>query len=288
MTVAVVVTWNAREATMQCLESLRGVRVVCVDNGSSDGTYEAVESGFRDVELIRNDRNLGYTGGTNVGIRRALERRADWVLLLNNDAVADAGLVGALRRASVERPDAGVLACKVLSARRPELVEYAGATFRPLLGYSGRQHGYGRRDDGRFDERRDVGRATGAAMAVSRAAIERVGLLDEELFMYVEDVDWCVRIRSAGFAIVFVPDARVYHYGASVFGGRRSPDSLYYHARNTLAISQRHRPLPSGLRLLRETVVVATHLLQARRGDAVRAVLEGRRDYRTGQMGVRM
>jgi GT2 family glycosyltransferase len=288
MIVAVVVVWNGRAVTMECLESLRGMNVVCVDNASTDGTYEAIEREHPDVDLIRNDRNLGFAAGNNVGIRRALELGADWVVLLNNDVVAERGLAAALSRASAWRPDAGVLACKVLFAQQPAVVEYAGARFYALLGYSGRQRGYGRRDHGRFDQRRDVGRATGAAMAVSRAAIEQVGLLDEQLFMYVEDVDWCLRIRAAGFAVVFVPDACVRHRGGSALGGRASSVALYYHARNTLAVSDRYYPLPPGLRALRQGVVLATHLLQARRADAARAVVEGWRDYRAGRMGARM
>jgi GT2 family glycosyltransferase len=95
------------------------------------------------------------------------------------------------------------------------------------LGYSGRQDGFGQRDDGRFDTLRDVDRATGAAMAVSRAAIERAGLLDESLFAYAEDTEWCLRIREAGFGVVFVPDARVWHVGSASTGGLRSPTSIY-------------------------------------------------------------
>src|SRR5207253_1789240 len=111
------------------------------------------------------------------------------------------------------------------------------------------------------DGLRDVGRATGAAMAVSRAAIDAAGLLDERLFVYVEDTDWCLRIRAAGAAIVFVPGARVWHAGGLAWGGRASPGALYYNARNMLAVAERHRPLPRGLRGVRRCVIVGTHLL---------------------------
>src|SRR5262249_14454479 len=152
----------------------------------TDGSDEEVERRFPDVELIRNGANLGFAGGCNVGIRRALERGADWALLLNNDAIAEPGLAAALARAADARRDAGVLACKVLF-EDGATVMYAGASFDATLGYSGRRTGFGEPDT--FDERRDVDRADGAAMAVSRAALERVGLLDERLFAYVEDVD---------------------------------------------------------------------------------------------------
>jgi GT2 family glycosyltransferase len=285
---AVVLNWNGGTDTLAALASLRGVPAICVDNGSSDGSDAAVAERFPDVELIRTGANLGYAGGNNVGIRRALERGADWVLLLNSDAVAEPGLAEALAGAAAARPDAGLLACKVLFAEG-ETVQYAGARFRAWLGWSGRQAGHGRPDEPGAGG--DVERADGAAMAVSRAAVERAGLLDEELFAYVEDVDWSLRIRRAGLAVVYVPEARVRHAGSGATGGRASTTNLYYDTRNTIAVCERHRPLPPGLRGLRRAVVVAAHLAQAAahpdRPAAVRAVLAGWRDARAGRLGQR-
>jgi GT2 family glycosyltransferase len=282
--VAVVLNWNGGDDTLRAVESLAGVETIVVDNGSTDGSDAAVEA--LDVELVRTGANLGFAGGNNVGIRAALDRGADWVLLLNNDAVADPGLPAALERAAAERRDAGLLACKIYL--RDDVLQYAGADFNAALGYSGRLAGYGRRDDGRWDALRDVGRADGAAMAASRTAIERVGLLDEELFAYVEDVDWSLRMRAAGFAVVFVPDAKVWHRGSGSTGGAASTTNLYYATRNTLVVAERARPLPPGLRGLRRAVVVGTHLLRAgARREARAAVWEGFRDFRRGARGMR-
>src|SRR5581483_5508218 len=217
--VAVILNWNGGADTVRALESLAGIDTICVDNGSSDGSADEVARRFPGVELIRTGANLGYAGGNNAGIRRALERGADWVLLLNQDAVAEPGLAAALERAAAERPDAGILACKVLF-EDGRTVMYAGASFNPSLGYSGRRAGYGRADV--YRERRDVDRADGAAMALSRPLLDRVGLLDEELFLYVEDVDLSLRARDAGFAVVFVPDAVVRHRGSASTGGSSS------------------------------------------------------------------
>src|SRR5207302_11520600 len=156
-------------------------------------------------------------------------------------------------------------------------VMYAGAAFNDRLVYSCRRTGFGRPD--RFHERRDVARADGAAMALSRAMLERVGMLDERLFAYVEDVDLSLRARAAGFAVVFVPDAVVRHKGSASTGGTTSTANLYYSARNTIVVVERHRPLPRGLRALRRGVVVGAHLVQAAahpdRAAAARAVLAG-------------
>lgn len=285
--VAVVLNWNGGADVLAALESLRGIETICVDNGSTDASDAEVERRFPEVELVRTGENLGFAGGNNVGIRRALERGADWVLLLNPDAVALPGLADALAAAAADRPDAGLLACAVyLDGER---LQYAGARFNAWLGYSGRG-AYGRRlDPG--DRPRDTGRADGAAMAVSRAAVERAGPLDEELFLYVEDVEWSLRIRAAGFAVVLVPGARVLHKGSATTGGAASTTNLYYDTRNTLVVCERHAPLPPGLRALRRGVVVGAHLVQALRHparlDAARAVLAGRRDFRRGALGRR-
>jgi GT2 family glycosyltransferase len=281
---AVVLNWNGGDDTLAALASLDGLPVVCVDNGSTDGSPEAIASAFPAVDLIRTGVNLGFAGGNNVGIRRALESGADWVLLLNNDAVAEPGLAAALESAAAARPDAGRLACKILAVDGAT-VQYAGATFRPRLGYSGRVATSGP------EELRDVGRADGAALAVSRAAVERAGLLDESLFLYVEDVEWSLRVREAGFAVVLVPAARVRHKGTAASGGSASTTNLYYDTRNTIAVAERHAPLPRAGRAVRRGVVVAAHLAQAarhpRRAAAVRAVVDGWRDARHGRLGQR-
>src|SRR3954465_13004288 len=165
--IAVVVNWNGGEDTLASLASLEGIPAICVDNGSTDGSDRAVERRFPQVELLRTGANLGYAGGNNVGIRRALERGADWGLLLKKDAEAEPGIAAALARAAAARPDAGILACKVLF-EDGETVQYAGASFNTWLGYSGRAVGFGERD--RFHELHDVARADGAAMAVLLAA----------------------------------------------------------------------------------------------------------------------
>lgn len=278
--VAVVLNWNGGDDTLRCLESLRGVETICVDNGSTDGSPEQVAARFPETELVRLDENAGFAGGNNAGIRLALERGADWVLLLNNDAVAQPGLAEALERAAAARPDAGLLACKVF--RSDGRLQYAGARIG-RLGYSGRSRGHGRPDT--FHRLEDAERADGAAMAVSRPAVELAGLLDEELFAYVEDVEWSLRIRRAGLTVVFVPDARVVHRGSASTGGPGSPTALYYDTRNTIAVWERHLPLPRGATALRRLVIVAAHLLQARRLAGARAVIRGWRDAAAGRLG---
>lgn len=293
----VVLSWNGREDTLACLESLRAVDApaICVDNGSSDGTAVAVRERFPEVELIENPENLGFAGGNNVGIRRALERGADWVVLLNNDATPAADAIAAFERTAREHPRAGILGGKVYFDQPPDRIWFAGQRVRLGLGYSGRPRGYRRPDGPRYSEVVPTDRAVGALLAASRELIERIGPLDEDLFAYVEDVDWCVRARQAGFEVLLAPDATARHrVSASTGGEAASTHALYYGARNTIVVCERHRPLARPLARLRRAVVVATFALHAltrgapwRAGPGLRAVREGHADARAGRLGKR-
>jgi GT2 family glycosyltransferase len=294
----IVLSWNGREDTLACLASLAALRdadtaIVCVDNGSTDGSVEAVRAAHPEVHLLENGRNLGFAGGNNAGLRYAFEHGAQWAVLVNNDAVVAPEAIGRLRAAAAEHPAAGMLAGKVFFDQPPDRIWFAGQRFWPLFGYSGRPRGYGRRDGPRYRRPYRPDRAAGAFMAVSRQVVDAVGLLDDELFAYVEDVDWCCRARAAGFEIWFVPDARARHrVSASTGGERASTHALYYGVRNTIAVSERHLPLPRGLRESRRWLILAVFLFQAvalseRRRPFLAAVRDGYRDALAGRLGER-
>jgi GT2 family glycosyltransferase len=294
---AVVLSWNGREDTLRCLGSLMAVEhadlgVVCVDNGSSDGSVEAVREHFPSVVLIEAGENLGYAGGNNLGLRHALAHGAAWVMLVNNDATVAPDVVEGFQRAARERRSAGILAGKVYFADRPETIWFAGQRVSELLGYSGRPRGYGCRDGPSYSAIEPTGRAVGALMAISHAAIEVVGLLDEDLFAYVEDVDWALRVRAAGMEVVFAPGARAWHrVSASTGGEAASTHTIYYGVRNTVTVLERRRPLGSIATRLRRGAILATFALHAlsrsNRRAALGAVRDGYRDARAGRLGLR-
>jgi len=294
---AVVLNWNGREDTLCCLESLTRVAhpdlgIVCVDNGSHDGSAEAVRERFPQVELIEAGANLGYSGGNNLGLLYALERGAHWLVLVNNDATVASDVIRGFQRAASACPRAGILAGKVYFSDRPQTLWFAGQRVSELLGYSGKPRGYGRPDGPRYSQVCSTGRAVGALMAISREAIEAVGLLDEDLFAYVEDVDWALRVRRAGMDVVFAPEARAWHrVSASTGGEAASTHTLYYGVRNTVTVLERRRPLGRVGNALRRTAIVATFCLhaltRANRKEAMRAVRAGYSDARHGRLGPR-
>lgn len=292
---AVVLSWNGREDTLACLDSLarvEGLAVVCVDNGSSDGSPQAIRERFPRVTLIEAGANLGYAAGNNLGIRHALAAGAEWVMLVNNDATVAGDVIDGFEAARRACPRAGMLAGKVYFAERPHTIWFAGQRVSELLGYSGRPRGYGRRDGPRYARVRATGRAVGALMAVSRELVEAVGLLDEDLFAYVEDVDWALRARAAGWKVVFAPGARAWHrVSASTGGELRSTHTLYYGVRNTIVVLERRRPVGTLGTAARRGTILATFTLHALtrhdRRAALRAVRAGFGDALHGRMGPR-
>jgi GT2 family glycosyltransferase len=294
---AVVLSWNGREDTLRCLESLTrvehpGLGIICVDNGSSDGSAQAVRDRFPQVELIEAGANLGYAAGNNLGLRHALGRGARWVVLVNNDATVAPDVIAGFERAIAERPEAGMLAGKVYFADRPQTIWFAGQRVSELLGYSGRPRGYGCPDGPRYSRVRSTGRAVGALMAISRDAIETVGLLDEDLFAYVEDVDWALRVRRAGMEVVFAPGARAWHrVSASTGGEAASTHTIYYGVRNTVTVLERRRPLGRLRSALRRAAILAAFSVHAisrsNRREALSAVRAGFGDARRGRLGLR-
>ena len=292
----VILCWNGREDTLDCLDSVAGlhhpaVTPIVVDNGSTDGSAEAVAAAHPEVELIRSAENLGFSGGNNLGLRRALELGCDYAFLLNNDTLVDPGMLGPLLEEAERRPDAGALCPLVLYAHPPDLIWYAGAEFDPRRGHNGRQTGYRERDRGQYSKVREISRASGAAMLVPRRVLEEVGLLDEDLFLHVEDVEWSLRIRAAGYRLYFVPAARLWHKVSVDTGGENSPTIAYYGMRNTLEVCSRFAPQRGVAGMRRHAVTVAAHVAHARRGSRplanLRAVTEGWRDYRRGRLGPR-
>ena len=283
--VAVVLNWNGGDDTLAALASLAGIETICVDNGSTDGSAELVEARHPEVELVRAGANLGFAGGNNVGIRRALERGADWVLLLNNDATAEPGLAEALERAAHERPDAGLLACTILVGDGAT-IQYAGASFNARLGYSGRvetararraarRRPCRRRRSRRLARRaRACGPARRDALPLRRgrrmvAAHPRGGLRGR------------LRARCARAARGLRIDAAA--------PPRRRTSTTTRATRSSSASGLRH--FRRGLRDLRRGVIVGAHLVQSlshpKRTAAARAVLAGWRDARAGKLGQR-
>jgi N-acetylglucosaminyl-diphospho-decaprenol L-rhamnosyltransferase len=272
----VVVTYDALPWIEKCLESVRGMPTVVVDNGSRDGTVELVRERFQDVRVIEAE-NRGLSAGWNVGIR---ETQSRYVLLLN----ADAWLVGDALRRLVDfadgRPGAAVVGPRLLN---PDGTLQRSVRGFPTLWRLGTEYFFLRKlaphssllnafYAGGFDH--DVVRQAefvmGACMLVRREAIDKVGLVDEDYFLFSEETDWCFRFRRAGWEVVFFPGAECVHVGGAAHGGRLYRENLRGH----LLFFWKHRGPTEAERARR--LLLAALRMRARlfRGDRGRAYRE--------------
>ncbi len=214
--VLLILTWNGKEDTLECLESLSRLsypsfHVLVVDNASTDGTVEAVRERFPRVELIVNERNLGYAGGNNVGIRAALDMDADYIFILNNDVVfEDADCLLRLVEAAEVHPTGGLFGPKTYRYGEGNRLDFIGGTYSMYTGMAP-SIGVGEYDQGQYEEMRVYPFMNGHALLVKRVVFETIGLFDEEYFGYYEETDFCHRARLAGFDSVYVPQARIWH-----------------------------------------------------------------------------
>ena len=244
---AVVLAFNEWAATRECLTSLRALdpapdRVLLVDNGSTDGTPDRARAEFPEVEVLALGENRWFAGGVNAGLERALEQGAGSVLLLNNDLVLERGALGHLARALAADPSRGAVSPKLYFWDPPDRIWFAGGIVTKGFGLV-RHRGVHRKEDAFPDGPRAIDYVSGAAVLLSRRALETVGLLDPDYVIYVEDVDWSARARKAGFTLWYEPAARGWHHVSATSGGGLTPLKAYFRLRSGALYLTRHARL---------------------------------------------
>lgn len=222
----IIVNWNTRDILRDCLASVyaqtTGIafEVIVVDNASSDGSAAMVKAEFPQVILIKNTDNRGFAAANNQGMRIAKGR---YVLLLNSDTIVLDGAIQKTLQFAEQRPDAAVVGCRVLNPDRtlqptcfmfPSLLNLClSSTYLYKIFPKNRFFGRERMTWWNRSDVRPVDVVTGCFMLVRREAIEQVGLMDEDYFMYAEETDWCWRLKKAGWQNLFYPDAQIIHLG---------------------------------------------------------------------------
>jgi GT2 family glycosyltransferase len=220
-----------------------GVEVVVVDNASTDGTVAAIRESFGDsITVIVNDANLGFSEGNNVGIRYALERGVDYILLLNNDTTVDPKLIGGLVDGFTKSPDVGIVGPKIYYASPPDQIWFAGGEVSLARG-TARHIGIREKDRGQFESIREVDYITGCALMAKREVFERVGYLDSSYVAYFEDTDFCMRAKRCRFKILYVPAGIVWHRISFSTGGQLSAKKISRKLRSTVKFLARYASL---------------------------------------------
>jgi GT2 family glycosyltransferase len=240
---AVVLSWNGREDTLSCLESLLAqdyprLEILLIDNASQDDTVTAVRQRFPDLEFLVNESNLLYAGGMNVGLARARDGRFDYVLLLNNDIVLQQDMISELVRLAEMDGRIAAVGPKIYYHAQPQRLWFAGGVLSLWRGWPSHR-GLRREDRGQYDEATEVDYLTGCAMLMRTARVDDVGFLDPSFAMYAEDADWCFRARARGYRLMFAPRARMWHK-VSASAGARSLFKLRRRFRSQMQFLRRH------------------------------------------------
>jgi hypothetical protein len=260
--VAVLVNYNGADDTLQTVASLRraaagDLRLVVVDNGSTDDSATRLDSalsGDPGVELLRSGDNLGFAGGNDLGLERALEHSdAGWLLLLNTDVEVDGGFLAPLIEACLD-PSVGAAGPKIFFAEPPDRLWAAGGRLR-LRETVTEEFGRGESDGPRFSRPRDVTYLTTCCLLVPRDALLRVGLLDPLYFLNVDDADWCRRASAAGYRLRYVPESRIWHEVAASTAGGYTPLKTFHTGRSNTLFVRRHHRWPGLLAFLAANLV---------------------------------
>jgi N-acetylglucosaminyl-diphospho-decaprenol L-rhamnosyltransferase len=271
----VVVSYNALPWLERCLESVRGVETIVVDNGSTDGTVTLVRERFQEVQLVEQG-NRGLAAGWNVGLQRTNSR---FVLILNADAWLTEGSLERLVAFAEQHPDAAVVG--------PRLLNPDGTLQRSVRGFPtlwrlateylflrklapGSQLLNGFYAGGfAHDEVREADFVMGACMLVRREAVDAVGPLDESFFLFAEETDWCYRFVQAGWKVLFFPGAECVHVGGASHGGRLFRENVRGHLR-FLAKHRGEREAERARRLLRAALRLRGLVFRGERGRIYR------------------
>lgn len=207
----IVLNYNGKDTLKRCLDSVfcsnyPDFEVVVVDNNSTDGSFELAKNFFSKFHFIKNENNLGFSGGNNIGIRFALEKMADCVFLLNNDAVLEKDTLSKLIEQS-QKEDGAIISPLIYD--KEGNIWFAGGKIKWLSMKAIHSSEQPQKDPYQTEY------ISGCAMLVRKEVFKKIGLLSEDFFLYYEDADFCVRARKNGFICAVIPAARVTHFEKS-------------------------------------------------------------------------
>lgn len=267
----VIVNWNGKDDTVACLESLSKVVLggntllpIVVDNGSTNDSVRVIKKKFPHIHLIENKTNVGFTGGNNIGMKYALEQGMDLIWLLNNDTIVDKNVLSFVF--AFDDPKVGATGSKIYFApgheyhhdrykesERGKVFWYAGGIVDWNNMYASHR-GVDEVDHGQYDVVEETPFITGCSLVVRKEVVQNVGMLDDRYFLYLEDLDWNIRVKKAGWKTMYTPTSIVWHVNAGSSGRPGNPIHEYYFTRNRLLLGMRYAPIRTKCALLREAI----------------------------------
>ena len=235
----ITVNYNGLKDTCALIESIpfnENMEVIVVDNASKLNETSIIQKQFPQVKVIRSDKNLGFAGGNNLGMKAA---KGKYIFLINNDTLFKDFNVESLINRLEASPNIGIVCPKIRFAWGTSPIQYAGYTPLSKITVRNQAIGYGEEDKGQYNTAHSTPYAHGAAMLIKRNAIEEVGLMPEEFFLYYEEIDWSMMFTRAGYEIWYDPACAIYHK-ESQSTGQNSPLRIYYMTHNRLLLVKRN------------------------------------------------
>lgn len=248
----IILNWNGWQDTLECLDSLVKItypnyKVIILDNNSTNESVEKIKNwivnnkSVIDYKLLINNYNFGFAGGNNPCIKYAVENKSDYILLLNNDTVVDPGFLEKLVKAGESDKNFGIIGPKIYYEKDKKRIWFGGGYFDWLSG--SRHLEFNKIDDKPSDETiKEINFMTGCCLLVRRETVEKIGLMNEDFFLYYEDVEWSIRAKKFGYKIIYAPSSHIWHKVSRSVKPKTNPAAHYYHIRNILLLSKLHAP----------------------------------------------
>ena len=288
----ITVNFNGLNDTCALIDSITfndDMEVIVVDNGSKENEASILQEHFPSIKAIRSDKNLGFAGGNNLGLKAA---KGKYLYLINNDTVFKQFNPQLLIRRLEASPKIGVVCPKIRFAWDNNPIQFAGYTPLSPITIRNQAIGFGEEDKGQYDTPRQTPYAHGAAMMLKREIIDKVGLMPEFFFLYYEELDWSMMITRAGYEIWYEPTCTIYHK-ESQSTGQNSPLRTYYITRNRLLLVKRNsKGIKKYLAFVYLQMIVATrdilNYLFKGRIDLLKATTKGLQDFNKSQFNYQL
>ena len=235
----ITINYNGLKDTCALIESIPfndKMEVIIVDNASENNEAEQISNRFPDVKVIKSDKNLGFAGGNNLGIKAS---KGKFLFLVNNDTYFKDFNIHALIDRLNSDPNIGIVCPKIKFAWPPQPIQFAGYTPLSKITIRNQAIGFGEKDHGQYNTAHLTPYAHGAAMLIKREAIDKVGLMPECYFLYYEELDWSMMFTRAGYQIWYDPKCTIFHKESQATG-QNSPLRTYYITRNRLRLVKRN------------------------------------------------
>ena len=254
----ILVNYNGCKDTIECVQSLleityQNYTIFVVDNASTE--EKRVQDNLllqRNVRILQSNANLGFSGGNNLALQVAIKEGFDYILLLNNDTIVEADFLSELIHTAERDREIGIVAGKIYFYHDKQRIWAAGGEYSRITGITVQ---YGGEEREELNRPRDLTFATGCLMLIPCHVVEKVGLLEEKLFLYSEDTDYCQRVLDAGYRIRYVPTAKIYHKISASIGDASAVQQRYM-MRNNLYMIQKYskRKIVAYLSIMIQTI----------------------------------